>query len=240
MSGRGIVVIGTDTDAGKTLVSAALVIGLRAAGVPAGYLKPLASDCATTPQGRVSPDVLLVHRLAGLPEPLPRLNPVCLLAPLSPLAAARAEGVELSLAAPLAACREFVAGQEFAVIEGVGGLMVPIAPEATFLELTVGLGLPVVVAARPGLGTINHTLLTIQALERQGVVVKGFIFSYTHPADPGDPSLQDNHALIEEFSGAPFLGALPYLGDVSQLSGQALEEAVRHNLNLNSIIESAR
>lgn len=240
MNAKGVVVIGTDTDAGKTMISAALVMGLRAAGIPAGYLKPLASDCAITPQGRVSPDVALVHRLAGLKEPLYTLNPVCLRAPLSPLAAAREEGVALSLAASAASCREFLAGREFTVIEGVGGLLAPIAPGATFLDLAVELGLPVVVAARPGLGTINHTLLTLEALRRGEVPVVGFIFSHTHPADPGDPSVKENHALIQEFSGAKFLGALPYLGPLDKFNGVALQGAVRHNLDLAPLMELAR
>lgn len=240
MSGKGVVVIGTDTDAGKTMVSAALVMGLRDAGVATGYLKPLASDCAVTPEGLLSPDVALVHRLAGLTEPLASLNPVCLRAPLSPLAAAREEGVELVLAASAASCREFLAGQEFGVIEGVGGLLVPIAPGATFLDLAVDLGLPVVVAARPGLGTINHSLLTLEALKGAGLAVLGFVFSHTHPADPGDPSIKDNHALIVEYSGTPFLGALPYLGPPDELSGPALLESVRQNLDLAPLLALAR
>jgi dethiobiotin synthetase len=240
MSHQGVVVVGTDTDAGKTMVSAALVAGLRQAGVPAGYLKPLASECAMGPGGPVSPDVALLHRLVGLDEPLPSLNPVCLRAPLSPLAAAREEGVELSLAASLAACRKFLAGQEFGVIEGVGGLLVPIAPGATFRELAVQLGLPVVLAARPGLGTINHTLLTLEALWRAGLAVVGFVFSHTRPADPGDPSVKENHALIAEYGGAPFLGALPYLGPREQISGQALNQAVRDNLDMSPVLELVR
>ncbi|MCB2190742.1 MAG: dethiobiotin synthase [Deltaproteobacteria bacterium] len=241
MSGKGVVVIGTDTDAGKTIVSAALVAGLRNAGVPAGYLKPLASECTPGPESQpVSPDVFLLDRLVGLKEPLHTLNPACLRAPLSPLAAAREEGVELSLTASVASCREFLAGQEFGVIEGVGGLLVPIAPGHTFLDLAVQLGLPVVVAARPGLGTINHSLLTIQALKRASLPVKGFIFSFTQPADPGDPSIKENHALIKEYSGTPFMGALPYLGSRDQIEGEALRQAVREHLDLTPLTAIAR
>ena len=241
MSPKGVVVVGTDTDAGKTMVSAALVAGLRQNGVPAGYLKPLASECAPGPEGQpVSPDVKLLDRLVGLKEPLHTLNPVCLRAPLSPLAAAREEGVELSLTASAASCREFLAGQEFGVIEGVGGLLVPIAPGRTFRDLAVELGLPVVVAARPGLGTINHSLLTIEALKRAGLPVVGFIFSHTQPADPGDPSIKENHALIKEYSGAPFLGALPYLGPRDQLTGEALSQAVREHMDLTPLAAIAR
>ena len=240
MSPKGVVVVGTDTDAGKTMVSAALVMGLRDAGIPAGYLKPLASECAPSPGGPVSPDVALLHRLVGLKEPLHTLNPVCLRAPLSPLAAAREEGVELSLAASVAACRNFLAGRKFGVIEGVGGLLVPIAAGSTFLDLAVDLGLPVVVAARPGLGTINHTLLTLEALKGAGLAVVGFVFSHTQPVDPSDPSVKENHTLIVEYSGTPFLGALPYLGPRDQLTGEALRQAVREHLDLSPLLKLAR
>ncbi|MCF8033531.1 MAG: dethiobiotin synthase [Desulfarculaceae bacterium] len=233
MSGRGVMVIGTDTEVGKTMISAALVLGLKAAGVKVGYLKPLASDCAPTPDGPLSPDVALVHRLAGLPEPAVSLNPVCLAAPLSPLAAARAEGVELDLAAPLASCRAFLAAHDYSVIEGVGGLLVPIAPGMTFLELAEALGLPVVVAARPLLGTINHTLLTIEALRRREVPVVGFAFSAGAPLPEDDPSVAGNHALIAEFSGAPYLGTLPHLGLAEAITAEALTQAATQNLDLS-------
>jgi len=232
MSGRGVLVIGTDTDVGKTVLSAALVLGLRDAGIPAGYLKPLASECAPTPDGPVSPDVALVHGLAGLPEAPASLNPVCLDAPLAPLAAARLQGVDLDLATPLAACGEFLATHDYSVIEGVGGLLVPIAPGITFLELSQALALPVLVAARPGLGTINHTLLTIQALRSRGLKVCGFAFSAGSPLPEDDPSLASNHEMIVEFSGAPFLGALPYLGPQEELTTEALTRAALDNLDL--------
>jgi dethiobiotin synthetase len=235
----GVVVIGTDTGVGKTILSAALVLALRRAGIQAGYFKPLASDCSPTPDGPLSPDVALVHRLARLPEPAVSLNPVCLAAPLSPLAAARAEGVELSLETSLAACREFLAAHAYSVIEGVGGLLVPIAPGATFLELAQALGLPVVVAARPGLGTINHTLLTIQALRARGLSVAGFAFSASAPLPGDDPSVAGNHALIQEFSGAPYLGSLPYLGPEEELSAEALAAAAGEHLDLSGLAAPA-
>ncbi len=233
MSGRGVLVIGTDTDVGKTVLSAALVLALRSLGVEAGYLKPLATDCAHTPEGPVSPDVALVHRLAGLPEPAVSLNPVCLDAPLAPLAAARLQGVDLDLATPLTACGEFLASHAYSVIEGVGGLLVPIAPGITFLELALALALPVLVAARPGLGTINHTLLTIDALRARGLTVRGFAFSANSPLPGDDPSQASNHEMIVEFSGAPFMGALPYLGPQEELTAEALTRAALDNLDLS-------
>ena len=232
---RGVLVVGTDTDVGKTIVCAGLTLSLRKTGLAAGYLKPLASDCHPTPEGPLSPDVALVHRLAGLPELPTELNPICLSAPLAPLAAARREGIELSLGQALDACRTFMERHSFSVIEGVGGLLVPIAPGATLLELAQGLGLPVLVVGRAGLGTINHTLLTIEALRQGGPKVLGFVFSASEPEAGSDPSTKDNPALVTEFSGAPHLGTLPYLGPEDQITPPALYNAVQDNLDLRPL-----
>ncbi|MEW5911762.1 MAG: dethiobiotin synthase [Thermodesulfobacteriota bacterium] len=229
----GLLVVGTDTGVGKTLVCAGLTLALRRAGVEAGYLKPVASGCLPTPAGPASPDAMLVARLAGLSEEPAALNPVCLAAPLAPLAAARAEGAAVDLPAVLAACQEFMATRAFTVVEGVGGLLVPLAPGATLLDLAAGLGLPALVVGRPGLGTVNHTLLTIDALRGRGLAVPGFVFSAAAPLPGDDPSLANNPALVSEFCGAAFLGALPYLGPEEQLDAEALHQAVQRHLDLS-------
>lgn len=236
----GLLLVGTDTGVGKTLVCAGLILALRRVGVDTGYLKPLASGCAPTPAGPVSPDVALVHRLAGLSEAPAALNPVCLAAPLAPLAAARREDVEVDLPWVLDTCRDFLQGHAFSVLEGVGGLLVPLAPGATLLELAAGLGLPVLVVGRPGLGTVNHTLLTISVLRSRGLPVLGFVFSATQPSAADDPSLADNPDLVTEFCGAPYLGTLPWLGAEAEITPQGLHRAVHNGLDLGPLLKLAR
>jgi len=236
---KGLLVVGTDTGVGKTLVCAGLTLALRRAGVQAGYLKPVASGCLPTREGPASPDAALVARLAGLREKPSELSPVCLAAPLAPLAAARAEGVTVEMGPVLAACQELMQARAFTVLEGVGGLLVPLAPGATLLDLAVGLGLPVLVVGRPGLGTVNHTLLTIEALRGRGLTVPGFAFSAAAPLPDDDLSMAGNPALVSEFCGAPFLGALPYLGPEEQLSAQTLHRAVREHLDLEPVLRLA-
>lgn len=239
MRARGVFVCGTDTDVGKTVVSAVLVAGLRAAGAPAGYLKPLASGAVPVPGGPASPDAVFLVRAAGLDEPPQDLAAVCLGPALAPLPAARAEGVVIDPDDLARRVREHLASHPFTVVEGVGGLMVPIAETALLPEFMAALGLPVLVVGRPGLGTINHTLLTIEALRARGMAVLGFVFSGPPPDAPDDPSAADNPALVSQFSGAPYLGRLPWLGPEAAITRVDLETAAGH-LDLGPILALTR
>lgn len=209
--GAGIVVVGTDTEVGKTVVSAALAAALVRAGVDAGYCKPVSSDGVRHGGRLMSPDALWVARIVGLDDPPELLNPVCLPHPLAPLAAARLAGVAVDLAEARAGTEACLAAHDFTVVEGVGGILVPLTEDHTFLDLARALGLPVLVVGRPNLGTINHTLLTIEALRWAGLAVRAFCFSGPRPEAANDPALAANAALIEQFSGAPFAGRLPWL-----------------------------
>ena len=230
---RGIFVTGTDTEVGKTVVSAALVLCLRGKGLDAGYLKPVGTDGVEIDGSLVNPDALWIGKAADLDDPPALLNPFCLRHPLSPLAAGRLEGVALSLQDIAAVVQEALARHSFTVVEGVGGLLVPLAEGVTVLDLMAALGLPSLVVGRPGLGTINHTLLTIEAIKARGLEVAGFCFSGAEGRGEADAGLAQNAAIITEFSGTPFWGTLPLVGksagqemnptDLAQSAGQSLD-----------------
>ncbi len=236
---RGLVVIGTDTEVGKTVLSAVLVAALRARGMDPGYLKPLGTEGREVAGRLVNPDALWVAKAAGLEEPPHLLNPFCLSAPLAPLAAARVEGVELAWEQVLYHTRALAGRHDFCVVEGVGGLLVPVCEGRTFLDLAAELALPVLVAARGSLGTINHSLLTIAALRARGLAVVGFVFCSPEPSQAPEPAR--NSALIAEFSGARFLGALPWLEGLDRDGlGPVLARAAEKHLDLGPILELAR
>lgn len=229
---RGFFLAGTDTEVGKTILSAALLLGLRERGGDWGYLKPAASDGVRVDGRLVSPDALQVKQLVGLDDPLAQLNPLCLPHALSPLAAARLENTALDLPALRVAMARSLAVHEFTLVEGVGGVLTPLAEGYTALDLMAELALPVVVAGRALLGTINHTLLTIEAVRRRGLTVIGFCFSGPPPEQAKDPAIAQNAGLISEFSGTPFLGALPWL---QSLDSEALRLAALLYLDLERI-----
>ena len=169
---KGLFIAGTDTGVGKTAVLAGLLRALRRAGLDAAPMKPVQTGCRPLHRGLVSPDLERAFRAAGfrpaaaerrLMCPYP-FRPAC-----SPhLAAARA-GVRIRLSAIRKAFRRLSAQHSFVLVEGAGGILAPLNEKETMLDLMRALGLPVIVAARPGLGTLNHTLLTLRELRRAGL-----------------------------------------------------------------------
>lgn len=235
----GIFITGTDTEVGKTVLSAALLLALRRRGVDTGYLKPVGTGGVEQDGRLVSPDLVFVQRVAGVTDPPQRVNPICLRQPLAPLVAARLEGVHISVAEVRKHLRDTLARHQFTVVEGVGGIMVPLTTRLILLDLMVDLDLPVLVAARPGLGTINHTLLTIGAVRDRGLKVVGFVFSGPDPALPPDPAIPYNAELITDFSGVPFLGQLPWLAKDAEgfPFAQDLAEATSAHLDLAPVLD---
>jgi dethiobiotin synthetase len=133
--------------------------------------------------------------------------------PLAPGVAARLAGVEISLARLLEAARALAARHAALLVEGAGGLLVPLTPSWTYADLAVALGLPVLVVARAGLGTVNHTALTLEALRARGLAVAGVVLNRTGPDD--DASVPHNADEIERLTGARVLATLPYLRDIT-------------------------
>jgi dethiobiotin synthetase len=206
---RGLFVTATDTGVGKTEVACALLRGARAAGQDVGAMKPAQSGHVA---GEPS-DADRLHAAAGGVDPRELVCPYTFAAPLAPAVAARLEGVEVSLARVLDAARALAARHEALLVEGAGGLLTPLTERETYADLAVALALPVLVVARAGLGTVNHTALTVEALRARGLAVLGVVLNRTSPAT--DPSEPHNAAEIERLSRAPVLAALPFLADIA-------------------------
>jgi dethiobiotin synthase len=189
MMARGVFVAGTDTDAGKTIVAAALVAALGAL-----YWKPVQSGALDLPDGDSGTVAWLTgHDPADFPPPAYVFK-----AALSPDQAAAEEGVTIDPDRITLPVRD-----RFLVVEAAGGLLVPLDGRTLMIDLAQRLALPVVLAARTGLGTINHTLLSLEALRHRGLPVAGVIFS--GPAHPR------NLETIRRLGGAPILGRIPRL-----------------------------
>jgi dethiobiotin synthetase len=166
---RGLTVLGTDTGVGKTVLAAALCARLRADGVRVAASKPVLSGLDDPPPH----DHELLAACTGQDPEL--VSPTRFAPAVSPHLAAEMAGVELALEDLLAAVRAAGAGAEALVVEGVGGLLVPLGPGADVRRFAVEVGLPVVVAARAGLGTINHTLLTLEAARAVDLDVRAVV-----------------------------------------------------------------
>ncbi len=186
---RGLLVTGTGTGVGKTIVSAALLAAMRAAGEPVRAYKPVVTGL-DEPPGEWPPDHELLALAAGMtPEdvaPL-RYGPA-----VSPHLAAELAGEVIDTAALVAAARQ--APNRTLVVEGVGGLLVPLAQDFTVRDLAVELALPLVISAPPGLGTINHTLLTVEAARAAGLTVAAVVLT-PWPSEPSRMAVSNQRAI---------------------------------------------
>jgi adenosylmethionine-8-amino-7-oxononanoate aminotransferase len=221
-------VVGTDTGAGKTVVSAALVAALRARGMRVAGLKPVATGVEP---GDAGEDATLLARASG-GEPRDTLLASFRL-PRSPLAAARAEQRAIDLDALLQAIRERAAGLDLLVVEGVGGLLVPLTERATVRDLMRRLDAPVVIAARAGLGTIGHCALTVEAARAGGLDICGVVLSDVDGGTDTDFA-SENAAQIEAQCGVRVLGILPFLADTSDVA--ALAAAAEASLDIDALM----
>ena len=173
---RGCFVTGTDTGVGKTMVAAAIVAHLRSLGAEVRVIKPLITGLEDVADPEWPPDHELLARVAGCRPAqviLAGYDP-----PVSPhLAAELAGGTLPSLPWLVDGVRGLARRGAVTVVEGVGGLLVPLGPGADVRDLARALALPLVIAARPGLGTINHTLLTLEAARGAELVVAGVVLT---------------------------------------------------------------
>jgi len=195
-------ITGTDTGVGKTHVTAALLAEFRRRGLPAAGFKPIACGA----DGRN--DARTYRKLMGNKVPLDIINPVYLRSPLAPSIAAKLEGRRIDLR-QIAAFYDVLASDFSPIlVEGAGGLLVPIKRNYFVADLARQLDLPVIIVARLGLGTLNHTLLTVRQAQAMQLKITGVILNDT----TGRRGLAErtNLKAIAELTGVPLLGVMPH------------------------------
>jgi len=198
---RSLLVTGTDTHVGKTFVAAGLAAALRRRGVDVGVMKPVAT-------GR-SEDARILMTASKSGDPLDLVNPIHLRAPLSPHLAARLEGRRVDLRVIERAYKALLARHEVVIVEGAGGLLVPIRDGFTFADLAKRLRLPLVIVARDALGTINHASLTVEAARARGLEILGVVVNRSRPGRP-DLAERLNPRAIAKAARVEVLGSLSW------------------------------
>jgi dethiobiotin synthetase len=206
---KGIFITGTDTGVGKTFVACGLIKAMKEIGLDACPMKPVESGCRTSKGKLVPSDTNKLINASGVNEPLDLINPYRLKHPLAPSVAADIEGVKIERRKILSAHSRLSKKYSITIVEGAGGIMAPVYKKYLFLDLARDLDLPVVIVSRPGLGTINHTLLTIEALKNKGLDISGVIINYSEINRKG-LSEKTNPEVIEKLGGVPVLGSVPY------------------------------
>ena len=208
-------VTGTDTGVGKTVATAAMAWALAARGRRVAVLKPVQTGVGPGEPG----DADFVLRALASAQPPASGCPYRFQAPAAPLVAARAEGASVALSHIYEAYRALRQDYDVVLVEGAGGLLVPLVEGASMADLAQELQLPVVVVARPGLGTLNHTLLTVEAARARGLAVLGVVLAGWR--EPVDLATRTNPFLLCALGQLPLLGVLPWDEDLS-VEGQRL------------------
>ncbi|CAM3550043.1 dethiobiotin synthase [Cytobacillus oceanisediminis] len=211
---KGLFITGTDTDVGKTVASTLLTGYLKQKGVKIASYKPVQSGADTLHGKLAAPDVEF-YKLAN-----PELNDKEAYTYLfkkacSPHLAAREEGIRIEQEKIIDHYKQLEAKSDLVLIEGAGGVIVPLTDAGySMLDLMKELAVPAVVVARTGVGTINHTVLTVDKLKQEGVPVAGVVMNRLHI---GDPAVElDNQWMIEKLTKVPVIGVIPYMDNPAE------------------------
>ena len=180
---RGLFVTGTDTEAGKTVVASAIAATLAARGMSVAVFKPAVTGLEDDGDSPPDPELLAASARSG--QAIERVSPYRYGPPLSPHLAAELVGERIEPGRLMTACGREAESADAVIVEGVGGLMVPLAGDYLVRDFAIDLGLPLVVAARPGLGTISHSLLTLEAARAVALDVAALVMT-PWPEHPGE------------------------------------------------------
>lgn len=200
----GIFITATDTGIGKTLVAGAIASLLQKQGVKVGAFKPIATGCTHARFGLESADACFLAHCADSSHLLTEINPVAYVTPAAPLVAAEAEGRDIDFELIATAYAHICNTSDLVIVEGIGGVRVPLTQTHDVRDLAAGFRLPVVIVARPHLGTINHTLLTIDSLRAADIEPAGIVINaYSEPL--ADRAVMTAPDIIERCSGVKVL-----------------------------------
>ncbi len=211
---RGLFITGTDTEVGKTRVTAMIARALVAAGYRPGVYKPAASGCRREGDELVADDAVTLWEAAGRPGTLELVCPQRFEAPIAPHLAARAEGRQIDVELLRHGIDHWRAASDIVLVEGVGGLMSPLSEQDYVADLAAEFGYPLLIVSRNALGTINQTLQTLIAAASfgNGLPVAGIVLN--HPVPPtGDASIATNRAELSARCNVPILAEVPWQAD---------------------------
>lgn len=221
MYNKGIFITGTDTGIGKTIVSAVLIRSLVNKGFKVGAMKPIETGCTWTADKRdlVPSDGMFLKEAAEMDDPIDTVTPLRFELPLAPMVASDIEKKDVDLSKVFEAYNILSNKYDFMVVEGVGGLMVPVKRLSNrriyyVSDLIRDLKLPTIVVSRPTLGTLNHTVLTINQAFKEGVEVKGVVINYHNPPE-NTIAEKTNPEVLKELITVPIIGILPYIDDIN-------------------------
>ncbi len=210
--GKTIFITGTDTGVGKTVITACITSALARKGKKIAVYKPV--QCGGLLKGKIkSPDLALIKKLSGIPEEY-LFNDYSFKFASSPHLAAELENKKIDVNLIKKHCKEISKKFDYTLVEGAGGLMVPLTRDYTVLDLIKELSVPALVVSRAGLGTINHTSLTVNALKSINARILGIVMNYFK----GSLIEEDNKKIIWQLNDIPVIGLVPFSKNLKKLA----------------------
>ena len=228
---RGIFITGTDTNVGKTMVAAALAWLIRKKGIDVGVMKPFATSQKVFSKKYKSIDTATLAEAANVSDQDEEINPFFYQVPAAPIMAARIVNQNPpSILAAVKAFNKLASKHNFMIVEGIGGIMVPLTIEAYVADLARALKLPVIIVARATIGTLNHIVLTIKICRYYGLNVQGIIVNRM----PERPGIVERYLVptIEELTDVQVLSIIPTIKNITY---EKLGSFIKKSLNLDRI-----
>jgi dethiobiotin synthetase len=215
MNINGLFITGTDTGVGKTIVAGAIAAYLGSNGKDVGVMKPVETGCKKNGGELVPVDAKFLRRASNATDFLGAICPYRFTEPLAPAVAAKITGKKIDTRLIVKVYKALARQHNAVIVEGAGGLMVPLYEKYLNLDLAAELGLPLIIVARPGLGTINHTLLTVEAARSRGLDIFGIILNHTAKKADGVAE-KTNVGVIRELSGVKRVCSMPFVPGVKR------------------------
>ena len=226
---KSIFITGTDTDVGKTYITAGLTVTLRKMGIDVGVMKPFAAGIAQK-NGFKSEDIEILSKAAQVNDPENLINPQFFPIPASPYTAWKKLKIKPKIPIILKSFKKLSNLHEMLLIEGMGGVMTPILKDYYITNLINEMKIPTIIVTRSKVGTVNHTIMTVKFCEKYKIPIKGIIINNF---DKGYPVKQLKNDL-EMLTGVEVLGSIPFLKNLSDVS---LHRIFKKNIDLKSILE---
>ena len=219
--GKGLFITGTDTGVGKTFVAAILASYLRGAGYRVGVMKPAETGCEERGGKLVPADAFRLKEASGCAEPIERICPYRLPEPLAPSMAAERAGVKIDIDHLLAVYDEISSSHDVTLVEGAGGLLVPLLPSYTYADFARVFKLPILIVAANRLGAINHLLLTLEHAGCMGLRALGYVLNRL--SNDTSPAAETNREVLSNLTSVPCLGELPFIESIESRKELSLD-----------------
>ncbi len=224
-------ITGTDTGVGKTVVTAAIASLLRKRGIDVGVMKPIASGIAQK-TGFRSSDVELLHEASKVNDSDETINPLFFPLPVSPYDACKALGMKVDMEIVFEKFEYLMKSHQILLVEGIGGIMTPIKMNYFVADMIKQMGLETIIITRSTLGTINHTVMTVEMCKKYRIPIKGLIINYFD--EKGGPAEKNSPATLHEVTNLPILGIIPFVKDYEKL--ETMVNVVEKSIDLDLLI----